>query len=322
MTESDWQQPDEAAEEPQPRWDEPARYIWVAVAAAAWLVFFWVTLSIPLATEPPLAAQIAAILGGVLLLIVILMLGERPYWPAAARWWIFGLGTGLIVLAFVFNIRMPEMRAVLALGLMAVALPVGYWVGDRLEKISNLIPVAIAFACADIFSVYQGPSKRVVEELSEHQQELDAARLEAAANLPPELAQEAAEKAAAAIRAPLVDYVVVHLPVPGTGTSVPILGIGDFVIVALLFRAAWIYGLSPLAITISSLASIAVALAVSQLTGTAIPALPFIAVGVVGWLALTNPRVRKLSRQEIVLSIAVVLIFGALIAARWVYAMV
>ena len=320
MTDSDIRQTGEPDEEAQPRWDKPAQYIWVAVAGLVWLAFFWAVLSIPLATEPPVFAQVAAILAGVLLLIVILLLGERPYWPAPARWWIFCLGAGLIVLAFVFNIRMPEMRGVLALGLMAVALPVGYWVGDRLEKISNLIPVAIAFACADIFSVYQGPSKRVVEELAEHQQVLDTVRLEAAANMPPELAAEAADKAAAAIRAPLVDYVVVHMPVPGA--SVPVLGIGDFVIVALLFRAAWIYGLSPLAIAVSSLLSITVALAVSQLTGTAIPALPFIAVGVVGWLALTNPAVRRLSRQEIVLSIAVVLIFAALYAARWVYAVV
>lgn len=297
-----------------------AGYLWVGLVATGWLVFFWAMLSVPvMGEELPLGLQVAAVLSGVLLLIVLLLLGERPYWPAGARWALFGLGGGLIALAFIFNLGAPQLRGVLALGLMAVALPVGYWVGDRLEKVSNLVPVAVAFACADIFSVMQGPSRRVVEELAEHQLEVEAARIDAAANLPPELAREAADKAAAAIRAPLADYVVVHVPMPGTGSSVPILGIGDFIIVALLLRAAWLYGLSPLAIAVASLVSITVALAVSQLVGAAIPALPFIAVGVVGYLVVVNPRVRRLSRQEIVLSIGVVLLFAALIAGRWIY---
>jgi hypothetical protein len=299
-----------------------ANYLWVGLVAAGWLVFFWAILAIPvLGDHTPPGSQVAAVLLGVLILLVLLLVGERPHWPAAARWWMFGGGGGLIALAFLLNLGAPQWRGLLALGLMAVALPAGYWVGDRLEKLSNLIPVAVAFACADIFSVFQGPSKAVVDDLAKHQMAVETARIDAAANLPPELARQAAEQAAAAIRAPLADYVVVHMPMPGTGSSVPVLGIGDFIIVALLFRAAWLYGLNPLAIAVSSLASIAVALAVSSLLDAAIPALPFIAVGVVGYLAVVNPRVRRLSRYELVLSAAIVLIFAALIAARWVYAL-
>lgn len=300
-----------------------ASYLLVGLVAAGWLVFFWVILAIPvLGDATPPGSQVAALLLGILILLVLLLLGERPHWPAAARWWMFGCGSGLIGLAFLMNLGAPQFRGLLALGLMAIALPAGYWVGDRLEKLSNLIPVAVAFACADIFSVIQGPSKLVVDDLAKHQMLVEKARIDAAANLPPELAKQAADQAAAAIRAPLADYVVVHMPMPGTGSSVPVLGIGDFIIVALLFRAAWLYGLSPLAISIATLASIAVALTVSNLLGMAIPALPFIAVGVVGYLAVVNPKVRRLSRYELVLSVAIVLIFAALIAARWVYALI
>jgi len=321
MPELEHTTPRSAPSTPRERAGAAANYLWVALVGLGWLVFFWAMLTVPLLSgELPLIIQISSVLAGVLLLLVLLVLGERPYWPAALRWAMFGCGALLVALAFAFNLGAPQLRGVLALALMAIALPIGYWVGDRMEKVTNLIPVAVAFACADVFSVMLGPSKRVVEELAEHQVEVDAARIDAAANLPPELAQQAADKAAAAIRAPLADYVVVHMPMPGTGGSVPVLGIGDFIIVALLFRAAWLYGLSPVSIAVSSMISITVALAVSQLLGRAIPALPFIAVGVVGYLALTNPRVRRLSRQEIVLSIGVVLVFAALIAGRWVSA--
>ncbi|MBN2082220.1 hypothetical protein JW859_08430 [bacterium] len=299
-------------------WDKPIQYIWTGVAGLGWLIYFWLVLAIPsTGRDLPPVSQIGAIVLGMLLLMAVLALGERPRWPSGARWWLFGAGVAVVGMAYVFNLQLPQMRAVLALALMAVALPIGYWVGDQMQKVTNLIPVAVAFACADIFSVWQGPSKKVVQDLAEHQLEIEAVRTEAMANLPPEAAAAAADKAAAAIRAPFVDYVVVHMPVPGIGTSVPVLGIGDFVIVALLFRVAWLHGISPLAVGVSSLISIIVALAVSQLIGAAIPALPFIAVGVVGYLALAYPQIRRLDRQEVTLSFAVIVLFAALVAARW-----
>jgi len=323
MTDQKTQRAPVETDEPTPqapvkRWDKPMQYIWTAMAGLGWLVYFWLVLVIPSThKELPVVSQIAAVILGMMMLMAVLALGERPRWPTVARWWLFGAGAAVVALAFVFNLQQPQMRAVLALALMAVSLPVGYWVGDQMQKVTNLIPVAVAFTCADIFSVWQGPSKKVVEDLVEHQAEIEAVRSEAMANLPPEAAAAAADQAAAAIRAPFVDYVVVHMPVPGMGTSVPVLGIGDFVIVALLFRVAWLHGISPLAVGVSSLLSIIVALAVSQFVGAAIPALPFIAVGVVGYLALAYPRIRRLDRQEVLLSFGVIVLFAALAAARW-----
>ena len=54
----------------------------------------------------------------------------------------------------------------------------------------------------------------------------------------------------------------------------------------------------------------------------AIPALPFIAAGVIGYLLIANPRVRRLDRQETVLSICVAALFIVLMAARYVNALV
>jgi len=304
-------------------WEPPRAYQWTLFSALGWLIFFAVTLHIPLAgAGPSLAAQVGSVLIGVVLLMAILAAGERPRWPVAARWGMFICSAVIIALAFILNARMPELRAWIALALMGIALPIGYWVGDRLEKITNLIPVAVAFTFADIFSVYQGPSKRVVEQLEGYEQDVAEKVAEAISAAPPEQAAEAAAQAAAMVRAPLADFVIVHFPVPGTGGSVPVLGIGDFIIIALLFRVAWVHGLSPLPVLGACLTSIAAALAISQVIGQAIPALPFIAVGVIGWLLLTNPRLRRLDRQEIVLSIIVAGIFIALIAGKYVLGLV
>ncbi len=117
--------------------------------------------------------------------------------------------------------------------------------------------------------------------------------------------------------APLGDFIIVHLPLAGTGASMPVLGIGDFIIFAFLFRAAWVHHISPAAVFAAGFVSTIAALFASNLTGIALPALPFIALGTVGWLLLTQPRMRKLDRQETALSIGVIAVFSALLLVTW-----
>jgi hypothetical protein len=299
-------------------WDKPRAYLWTLLTALGWLLYFAATLSMPpMGTGPPVLAQAGSVLIGVLMLMAVLAAGARPRWPSIARWGMFSCGVLTVALAFMFNARAPELRAWIALGLMGIALPIGYWVGDRMEKVTNLIPVAVAFTFADIFSVYQGPSKKVVEQLEGYEEEVAEHVAQAISTAAAGEAAQAAAQAAAMVRAPLADYVIVHFPVLGTGGSVPVLGIGDFIIIALLFRTAWVHGLSLLAVLGACLVAVTAALVFSNYVGHAIPALPFIAVGVIGWLLLTNPRLRRLDRQEIVLSFVVAAIFIALIAGKY-----
>jgi len=293
-------------------------YIWPVLTAVVWLVYFAVTLSVPVTGQPPtMLTQASSILVGILLLLCVLFAGERPNLPSPVRLAIFIAGLLIVGAAFFFNLHSPAYRGVIALGLMGIALPVGYWVGNQMEKVTNLVPIAVAFTFADIFSVFQGPSSKAVEDIQEFDQEKADRIAEAVANMPPEEAVEAAHEAAASIRAPLADYVVVQFPVPGTGTTQAVLGIGDFVIMALLFRVAWVHGINPVAVLVSGIVSIFVALVVSSALRLAIPALPFIAVGVIGYLLVTNPRLRRLERQEILLSVVVAAIFIGLMALRW-----
>ena len=302
----------------------------VVLASLVWLLFYAATLAVPLHTVPldklsfdwtGLGMELASLVLGITALLGVLLAGERPTWPAWSRYVMFFSGVALIILLYTLNWHMPWARAFAALALMALAVPVGYWIGDRMERVTNLLPLAVAMSMADIFSVFQGPTRAVAEQVEKHQQELAQAAAAAMAHVPPEQAHQAARQAEAAIRAPLADYAIVYLPVAGTGAARPVLGIGDFVILAFLFRAAFVHKLHPAKVFVAGLVSLLVALLTTGLTGIALPALPFVALGTVGYLTLTEPRLRKLSRQEIVLTVIVAALFIALIAGKWVLGM-
>lgn len=297
------------------------RFGWTLACAGAWLVFGWLTLAIPVSDNVPIWLQVASILLGLLLVFALLAAAERPPWPLSLRLGLFGGGVLWIAVAYLLNLRLPglcnlgapSLRGVLVLGLLAIALPVGWWLGTRMEKITNLVPLAVAMSMADIFSVYQGPTKHVATELARYHDVLantiaEAERAGGAA---------AGRQAAATVHAPLVDYIVVHFPVAGTGGTVPVLGIGDFIVLAFLFRAAWVHGASPLLVFGAAFASTVAALAVSQLSGQSLPALPFIGLGTVGILMLADQRFRKLDRLEIISSIVIAVLFAALTAGKW-----
>lgn len=292
-------------------------YLLAGGLALAWLAYFFTMLAIPGGVEAyPTWLQFTVVVAGIALLLVLLLYAERPAWPRWARWALFSAGVTAFITVWLFNLGTAPFRAFVALGIAALALPVGYWIGGHLEKLSHLIPVALAFTFADIFSVYQGLTGRVVKDIEQHQESVREAVEQAVEGLPPEEAAAVAEQAARSVPTPFVDFLVAHFPLLGSGTSVPVLGIGDFVILALLFRLVWRYQLSPWRVLLAGVLSVVVALMCGMLLAAPVPALPFIALGVVGYLAIADRRVRALGKQEIVLSIAVPLVFIALLAAR------
>jgi hypothetical protein len=100
-----------------------------------------------------------------------------------------------------------------------------------------------------------------------------------------------------------------------------VLGIGDFVVLAFLFRAAWVHHISPRLVFGAAACSVFVALFCTNVLGMALPALPYIAIGTIAVLYLGVPRVRQLDRQEVVLSLIVVGLFGALITGKYLTAL-
>jgi hypothetical protein len=291
--------------------------LWPLLCALGWFAFFAAAVNAPEELGRSTMAQVLALPTGLTMLMLVLLSGERPRWPAWGRWTMFGGGMALIVLPFALNLHGPGFRAASGLGLLLAALPLGYWIGDRMEKVTNLIPLAVAMSGADIYSVYQGPSRVVSESLTAYHSQV-ANKI---AELGPQATPERIEQATAIVRAPLADYLVVHLPVVGTHSTFPVLGIGDFIVLAFLFRAAWVHRLHPGAVFVAGLASVLAAILISNTVQQAVPALPVIALGVVGYLWITNPRVRQLDRQEILLSWGVGALFAALICSKWVIGM-
>jgi hypothetical protein len=287
---------------------------WVVLTALGWLAFFALTLAMPILHEERLAtlAMVLSVALGLTLLLVIIMAAERPRWSLRTRILMAVIGVGFVVLAYFLQLKGPEWRGLIALALMGLAVPVGYWIGERMEKITNLIPLAIAMSLADIFSVFQGPTKKIAEDLTVYHERVQAANAAAVAS-----GSQVVEQ----FRAPLADFIVVHFPLAGQQGTSPVLGIGDFIVLAFMFRAAWVHHVSPRLMLGSALLSIFIALVYTNTLNMPLPALPFIALGMMSVLWLSQPRMRRLDRQEVVLSLVVVAIFGALITGKWVKGM-
>ncbi len=291
--------------------------LWVLFGGMAWIAFFSATLSIPASPDPAPWPQAASIFVGISILLAILLASERPYWPVFMRWGILGGGLLMVLVPYFLHANAPIVRAFVALGLVMVAVPVGYWLGEKMEKITNLIPLAIGMSMADIFSVTQFVSAKAAKDLAEHQEEV----AQVVHNVTAVQGAVAGAKAGAAIQAPLWDFIIVHMPLAGTAQSNPVLGIGDFVILAFIFRSAWVHQINPAAVFWPGLISTLAALGLAQVFSVSMPALPFIALGTVGYLWFAYPRIRKLDRQEKMLSVVVFAVFLALMAYRWLAAM-
>jgi len=292
---------------------------WALFSLLAWVAFFAAAESAPVFDDAPgtprfwlgVTLQVVSVAFGVTLLGALLFSGERAQWPVWSRWLMFCGGVAAVVALWRYNLTGPWLMAVHAVALCGIALPIGYWLGDRMQKASNLVPLGVAMAMADIFSVFQGPSKQVAHQIDQYQTAVAQKAMTVSQGLPPEQAAQAATQAAHSVQAPLT----------GKAATAPVLGIGDFIALAFLFRAAWVHHLRPGIMFCAALGSALVALGIAQFLHLALPALPLICLGTLGITALFEPRLRKLDRQEVVLSAGVFMLFTALIAARLVMGM-
>jgi hypothetical protein len=297
---------------------------WVLLSLLAWLAFFAAALSAPVFDGDPgttlywlgIALQVLSVGLGVAFLAQVVFATELAQWPAWSRWAMFILGAATVVALWQLNLTGRWLMALHALALCAIAAPVGYWLGDRMQKASNLVPLGVAMAMADVFSVFQGPSKQIAGQIAQYQTDVAQKAAQATQGVPPQQAAQAVQQAIHSVHAPLAAYLAAYMPLAGKAATAPVLGIGDFIALAFIFRAAWVHRLNPGLVFGAALASALAALGLAQATHLALPALPLICIGTLGLLALFEPRVRRLDRQEIVLSVGVILLFAALIAAR------
>jgi hypothetical protein len=115
------------------------------------------------------------------------------------------------------NIR-PAIYLLNTAHLLVMGNVLGGWLVSPLKRMSELIPLGAVLLMADLFSVFRGPSKEIAETL------------------------EKFYKSGMEGPAPLVDFIILRIPVPGAAHLMPVFGVSDWIAAAFLSAAAFRFG--------------------------------------------------------------------------------
>lgn len=189
--------------------------------------------------------------------------------------------------------------------LVLFACVAGHWLVIPLKRPSEFIPIGMAVALSDIFSVFSGPTRNFAKEISDYYREGMTGP------------------------APLVDFFLVKMPMPGNDYFMPVFGISDWIVVAILSAGALRFDLND---NIFSLAGstqrpnksraffpvaaigLILSIVIARSMNIYLPALPFIVIVFLGTMAAKYPAVRNLGAEEIRAMMIVGFLMGVLMA--------
>lgn len=204
------------------------------------------------------------------------------------------LCTGLLVGCY-FLVRFTGFKSSIiysfaTANLLMIANLLGNWMIFPLKKPAEIIPLCFVASLADLFSVFAGPTKEIVSEITTYYQE-------GMAGTPP-----------------FADFLLIKIPMPGFDTLTPLFGVSDWIIVVFLSAAINKFGLtdnitaiapvkkahppSPKALT-SGVLGLIFALIIARWTGAFIPALPVVILVFLTVTMYRYPEMRKLTRSEL-----------------------
>ncbi|WP_462268621.1 hypothetical protein [Desulfobacter sp.] len=190
--------------------------------------------------------------------------------------------------------------------LVLLACVAGHWLVIPMKRPSEFIPIGVAVALSDIFSVFSGPTRTFAENISDYYREGMTGPV------------------------PLVDFFLVKMPMPGNDYFMPVFGITDWVVVALLSAGALRFSMNDNLFSLAGspqaqnkfraffpVAGIGLILSIvaARSTNLYLPALPFIVIVFLGVMAAKYPAVRKLRPEEIRAMIVVSVLIGSFMAA-------
>ena len=174
--------------------------------------------------------------------------------------------------------------------LIVFAILLGSWITAPLKRPAEMVPLCTVVTLADLFSVFKGPSREIIESLTDY--------YETGMVGPP----------------PVADFLLLKITVPGIGQSMPVFGVSDWIIIAFFSAAAFKFGfndnLAGKSITdMQSHRRIAFYLPVSvlglffavltaQALGIFIPALPVVVTFFMLDMMIRCPDARKISRSD------------------------
>ena len=158
---------------------------------------------------------------------------------------------------------------------LALASGIGLWIGEGIDEIAHLIPVAIVATVADIWSVSAGATSMIVVSSA-------------------------------------INYFLLRFPVPGTSEIPYLIGLTDFLFFAIFFQAARRFALGTAKNVILLLASFLTAVAAAIFFRVGLPVLPFMAVlfvaGNFGQLKLKREEIK----QILIFLVVILVLFTAI----------
>jgi len=189
--------------------------------------------------------------------------------------------------------------------LVLFACVAGHWLVMPLRRPSEFIPIGMAVALSDIFSVFSGPTRNFAEDISDYYREGMTGPV------------------------PLVDFFLVKMPMPGHEYFMPVFGISDWIVIAVLSAGALRLDLNDNIFSLVGstqghnksraffpVAAIGLILSIviARSLNLYLPALPFIVIVFLGIMAAKYPAVRKLGPEEIRAMMIVGILMATLMA--------
>ena len=189
--------------------------------------------------------------------------------------------------------------------LVLFACVAGHWLVTPLKRPSEFIPIGMAVALSDIFSVFSGPTRNFAENISDYYHNGMTGP------------------------APLVDFFLVKMPMPGNEYFMPVFGIPDWIVVAVLSAGALRFKMDDNVFSLAGstqrqnqshlffpVAAIGLifSIMVARSMNLYLPALPFIVIVFLGIMAAKYPAVRKLGPEEMRAMMIVGFLMGVLMA--------
>jgi hypothetical protein len=227
--------------------------------------------------------------------------------PRRLTW--LGALTLLFILLYLLvdqaDLRSNVITALSTATLVLFACVAGHWLVLPLKRPSEFIPIGMAVALSDIFSVFSGPTRNFAEDISDYYREGMTGP------------------------APLVDFFLVKMPMPGHDSFMPVFGISDWIVVAVLSAGALRLDLNDNIFSLVEspqghnksraffpVAAIGLILSIvlARSLNLYLPALPFIVIVFLGIMAAKYPAVRKLGPEEIRAMMIVGILMATLMA--------
>jgi hypothetical protein len=212
----------------------------------------------------------------------------EPYLTQAQSYRIGGLIIGLLLFVGVYifigkmGVHSHFVTAFHSANLIFMACLLGHWLVIPLKRAAELIPLCLVVSLVDIYSVFKGPSKNMTGGLAHYYTSGQAGT------------------------PPLIDFLLIKFPLPDQAGLLPIFGVSDWVIIAMLSAAAAKFELkdnifgqtnSPFmsVATIGLLLSIVLA----RTAGLYLPALPLIALIFLAIMLARYAEIRHITRNEL-----------------------